>query len=646
MTTIGADRETSSRASVIIGPHRLFALVLKPQGRPRLQRLCLLLLLAGTSCLYLIGLARSGWANGYYAAAVFAGSKNWSAMLFGSIDPANFISVDKPPSSLWPAELLARAFGFHPWTVLLPQAVEGVASVALISATVRRQAGFLAGMLAGTVLAITPVCVLMFRFNNPDALLTLLMISAAYFGVRAVEDGRTRWIVLVGAALGLAFLTKLLQALLIAPALILPYLVAAPLEWRRKVRDVCLAAAAFVCASGWWVLALTLVPANTRPYVGSTQHNSVSELILGYNGLGRLTGREAGVSTGSSTSFAGANRLFQGDMGNEISWFLPAAIIFSLAWLWSARRHQNPRDLASWSIWGSWLVLAAVELSVARGIVHPYYTIALAPPIAAVVGIGASRAWAARQRSWPRVLLCVVGVATTAWSCVPFSTAGGWNSWMRWTALLGALASAAMLALASRPRFALVGAAVMCVSCAALTTAWSVKTAMTAQRGAQPLAGPPVGTVVLHLPTSNRLPADGVETTSTNPPARMGGLLQMSRPSPTMVMALKQDAENFTWIAATVGANNAAGLELATRRPVMALGGFNATDPAPTLAEFQHLVAQRKIHYFVADTIQIAAGDSDIATRQIPRWVAGRFRATDFDSVRVYDLTAPLRSQP
>lgn len=646
MTAIGADRETSPRASAI-GPHRLFASKLGRQDRPRWERLGLLLLLTGTSCLYLVGLARSGWANGYYTAAVFAGSKSWSAMFFGSIDPANFISVDKPPSSLWPAELLARTFGLNPWTVLLPQAVEGIAAVALLNATVRRQAGALAGMLAGAALAVTPVCVLMFRFNNPDALLTLLMISTAYFSVRALEDGRTRWIVLVGAALGLAFLTKLLQALLIVPALMLPYLVAAPLEWRRKVRDVCLAGAAFVCASGWWVLAFALVPVSARPYVGSTQHNSIMELILGYNGLGRLTGREAGVSTDSSTSFAAGNRLFQGAMGNEISWFLPAAIIFSLAWLWSARRHQLTRHPASWSIWGTWLLLAGVELSVARGIVHPYYTMALAPPVAAVVGIGAGRAWAARDQLWPRVLLCVVGVVTAAWSCVPFSTAAGWNSWMRWIALLCAITSAAVLALSSRPKVALAAAAVMCVGSAALSSAWSVKTAMTAQHGAQPLAGPPVGTVVLHLPTSNRPTSDGgVETTASSPRARMGGLLEMSRPSPAMVTALKQNAASFTWVAATVGANNAAGIEIATRQPVMALGGFNATDPSPTLAEFQHLVAQRKVHYFVADAIQIAEGDSDIASRQIPQWVAGRFVATDFDSVRVYDLTAPLPSQP
>src|SRR5690606_17217925 len=188
-------------------------------------------LLVATGVLYLWNLGASGWANAYYSAAVQAGSQNWTAMLFGSSDAANAITVDKPPAALWVMDLSARLFGFNPWSVLVPQALMGVAAVAVLYAAVRRASGPGAGLLAGAVLALTPVAALMFRFNNPDALLVLLLVAAAYCVLRALDaDGAraTRWIALAGVALGFAFLAKLLQVFLVVPALVLVVLVAMP----------------------------------------------------------------------------------------------------------------------------------------------------------------------------------------------------------------------------------------------------------------------------------------------------------------------------------------------------------------------------------------------------------------------------------
>ncbi|HEX3493523.1 MAG TPA: glycosyltransferase family 39 protein, partial [Streptosporangiaceae bacterium] len=235
-------------------------------------------LLAATALLYLIGLSRNGWANDFYSAAVQAGTRSWKAFFFGSFDSSNFITVDKTPASLWVMELSARVFGLSYWSVLVPQALEGVGAVALLYAAVRRWFGPGAGLLAGAALALTPVATLMFRFNNPDALLVLLMTAAAYALVRAVESGRTRWLVLAGALLGFGFLTKMLQAFLVLPGFGLVYLVAGPPRLGRRLWQLAAGLAAMVVAAGWWVAAVMLTPAADRPYVGGSTNDSILQL--------------------------------------------------------------------------------------------------------------------------------------------------------------------------------------------------------------------------------------------------------------------------------------------------------------------------------------------------------------------------------
>ncbi|HXN62953.1 MAG TPA: glycosyltransferase family 39 protein, partial [Acidimicrobiales bacterium] len=231
-------------------------------GRPRLARPALACLLVATAASYLYNLASSGFGNSFYAAAVEAGSKSWKAMLFGSLDPSNFITVDKPPASLWVMDLSARLFGFSTWSVMLPNVLEGVLAVALLYATVRRVSNEAAGLAAGTMLAVTPVAALMFRFDNPDSLLTLLLVAAAYCLTRAMERAGTRWLVAVGALLGFAFLTKMMQGLVVVPAFGLAYLVAAPTTLRRRIVQLLWSGVALVAASGWWLAIVTLVPAS------------------------------------------------------------------------------------------------------------------------------------------------------------------------------------------------------------------------------------------------------------------------------------------------------------------------------------------------------------------------------------------------
>ena len=263
-------------------------------------------MLAAVAVLYLWDLSASGYANSFYAAAVQAGTESWKAWFFGSLDSSNFITVDKPPASLWVMGLSGRIFGFNSWSLLVPQALEGVAAAGLLCATVRRavrgraggRAGAAAGLIAGAAMALTPAAVLIFRFDNPDAFMVLLVVVAAYCVTRALEHGRTWWLVGAGVAFGFGFLTKSGEAVLNVPAFGLAYLVAAPVSFWRRVLQLLAAALAIAVSAGWWIAAVLLTPAADRPYIGGSTDNNPLELAFGYNGLGRLFGGDGNMAGG------------------------------------------------------------------------------------------------------------------------------------------------------------------------------------------------------------------------------------------------------------------------------------------------------------------------------------------------------------
>ncbi|WP_163554470.1 glycosyltransferase family 39 protein, partial [Candidatus Frankia alpina] len=423
-----------------------------PAGDPVWVRPALLGLLAGTALLYLWNLSASGYGNSFYAAATQAGSQSWKALLFGSLDAGNAITVDKPPASLWISGLSARVFGFSSWSVLTPQAIEGVAAVGLLYATVRRNAGAAAGLLAGAAFALTPVAALMFRFNNPDALLTLLLVAAAYCTVRVTERASARWLMLAGTCIGFGFLTKLAQALLAVPGLGLAYLIAAPTGLRRRVVHLAGAAGAIVVSAGWYVVLVDLWPASSRPYIGGSTDNSLLQLALGYNGLGRIFGSSGsgagggGMGGGANTGFGGATgitRLFGASMGSEISWLLPAALLVLVVGLWRTRRAPRTDPArAALVLWGGWLVVSGLVFSFMNGIIHPYYTVALAPAIAALVAAGGTSLWRDRAQLPARASLAAIIALTGAWSFVLLDRVPTWLPALRWVVLIVALALA------------------------------------------------------------------------------------------------------------------------------------------------------------------------------------------------------------
>src|SRR6266568_5050604 len=417
-------------------------------------------LMVVTFVLYLWGLDRNGWANAYYAAAVEAGATSWKAFFFGSLDASNFITVDKSTAFLWVMEISARLFGFNEWSVLVPQALEGVATVGIVFVAVRRWFGSAAGLIAGAVVALTPVAALMFRYNNPDALLVLLLTAAAYATLRAVESGSTRWLVLAAALIGTGFLAKMLQAFVVVPVVVLVYLALGRPRLLPRIKQLVIAGFTLVLASGWWVAVVELWPSADRPYIGGSQNNSLLNLIFGYNGFGRITGNEAGSvgglgAVGSRWGLTGWERLFLSEFGGQISWLIPGALILMAAGLWiTLRAKRTDLARASYLMWGGFLVVTGAVFSFAQGIIHPYYAIALAPAIGGLVGAGTAELWKRRANLVARIFLAAALTSTVVWAYVLLDRTPDWNPGLKVAILIGGLIASAMIVagpLARRP---------------------------------------------------------------------------------------------------------------------------------------------------------------------------------------------------
>ncbi|HEX7131974.1 MAG TPA: glycosyltransferase family 39 protein, partial [Iamia sp.] len=469
---------------------------------PAFARPALVGLLAATAVLYLWGLGASDWANSYYSAAAQAGSQSWKAWFFAASDAGGSITVDKTPASVWVMGLSVRLFGLSSWSLLVPQALMGVATVGFTHASVRRWFGAAPALIAGTVVALTPVAVLMFRFNNPDALLVLTLAMAAWAITRAVESGRTGWVAAAFALVGVGFMAKMFQAFLVVPPLGFAYLLAGPPRLARRIGQLAVGAVALVVSSGWWIVVVELWPASSRPYVGGSQTNSVLDLLFGYNGFGRLTGNETGSvgggagGGGPSWGSTGLTRLFGTEMGAQASWLLPAALIVLVVGLAAtARAARTDRTRAALMVWGGWLVVTGLTFSLGEGIIHEYYTVALAPAIGALVGIGVARWWPRRTELGARAVLSGTVAVTAWWSWVLLGRVPDWAPALRPAVLVGGLLIAGLLLVpparsrVGRRAGGAIGAAALAAVLAG-PTAYALSTAATPHTGSIVLAGP------------------------------------------------------------------------------------------------------------------------------------------------------------
>ncbi|WP_018142522.1 glycosyltransferase family 39 protein [Alloscardovia criceti] len=489
-------------------------------ARKRLDWIAFGLLLIAAAAVFFINLTASGYANEFYSAAAQAGSKSWWAFLWGSSDSGNAITVDKPPASLWLMALSVRIFGLSSFAILLPQALLGVATTGLIYSVTRRYWGNWTGIIAGVVFITTPVAALMFRFNNPDALLVFLEVAAVAATLRALEHDttkrgnwrRTGWMALAGVAVGFGFLTKQLQVMLILPGIALAFLIASPTKFWRRMVDGIVALGAMVISAGWWVLLTVIVPEDMRPYIGGSQNNSFIELTFGYNGFGRLTGDETGsVVPGASSSKSqggqwgetGWNRLFTSDFNDQISWLVFAALAgLIVALIVAGWKNRTDIRRASGIMFGGWMVVTWLIFSFMSGIFHSYYTVALSPAIAVLTAIGIALLWSKHHTTWAPLTAAATVLVTALWSFSMINQVSGYQVLAYAVVATGMIATAifawyglsAYLGYANKSAGAStlvkLGAVAAAIAMLAGPVAWTVATISTGHQGSIVTAGP------------------------------------------------------------------------------------------------------------------------------------------------------------
>ncbi len=583
-------------------------------------------LLLMTLMLYLWNVTINGMANSYYAAAAQAASVNWTAWLFGGLDAANFMSVDKPPVSTMIMGLFGRAFGFSSWSMLLPHALAGVATVVLVYLAVRRWYGVKSALIAGAVMALTPVAVLMFRFNNPDSFLTLFLTASAYAFLRTFDSKKPiLWLSIAGFLTGFAFNTKMLQGLLVLPVMAVLYMACAKPTAMTRVWHLSVASIATVASTFWWSVLVWLTPAAHRPWVGSTNNNNIWSLVFGYNGFGRLFGGHGGAPGGAgggpgSVGFGGETgvlRIFNESFGPNIAWLIPAALIGGGLVIWLLRHApRDNKERAGVLLWLGWLFIHIVVFSMTSGTIHPYYVVAMAPAVAALVGIGVPYIWKAytrRTHVWWIVPLTIATTTITSVIMLGYRNDRTILMWIVGVAGVAATGIAVMPPPHTSTRLRRMALACAVISACAAPIAYSISTILVAHSGSIPTAGPN---------------ASAMNNTNN----------ETAFAEAALVKFLLANQRGATWIAAVDSANTSAPIQLSTKQPVMALGGFNGSDSTLTLQSFKQLVATGKVRYYVVDSRSRGGGpggNSDIA-----QWAASSGVKIEYGGTQyaVYDL--------
>lgn len=603
------------------------------------ERPAVLALLALSALLYAFGLDRNGWANSYYSAAVMSGAQDWTAFLFGSSDSGNAISVDKPPLSLWIMSLSVRVFGLSSWSILLPQAAMGVASVYLLYRMVRTHTDTVTGLAAGGFLSVTPVATVIFRYNNPDALLTLLTIGIAYTTLESIKRGQMHWLIMAGALTGAAFLTKQLQVGLIIPAIGLAYFAFAPFSGLRRLGNLVLAATAAVVSGGWWFLLVQLTDLAQRPYVGGSRLNSVIELTIGYNGLDRLTGADASRTMAPETQVlaqeldGGFQRFLQPQFSGQFGWFLPlsiAGLAMAVFFLWKRRGARSHRAFLLLS--AVWFTCSATVLAFMSGIVHPYYALSVVPSLCALAAVGLMNFLRTRHRWQSRCLLAITLAMTMTLAFV--SAARSTNDFPglpQVFLVIWALTVAVQLVPTKLPRIRWATTLMLLVALTSGPILWSLNTVLSPHNGAGVVAGPSLRGIRTDHPDRQQL-GPGV-------PLSFVAVMFGDVPSDGIIQRASAVPKEVTWATAVVGSESAANYQLELGRAVMPIGGFDGTDPYPTLEQFRDLVDLKRIGSLTVQNLPPLTAEGRGESARIVEWVRSHFAPDTFDGAEFYDLS-------
>jgi 4-amino-4-deoxy-L-arabinose transferase-like glycosyltransferase len=604
----------------------------------------LLALLGLALLLRLWRLERNGFGTDYYSAGVRSMMTGWHPFFYNAFDPGGFVSVDKPPIALWIQVLSAKLLGFHGLAVLLPQVLEGVAAVWLLFHLVERRFGSAAGLLAGFFLAITPVSVASDRSSNPDSCLVLVLLLAAWALIKATETGSRAPLILSMALVGLGFNVKMLAAFVVLPAFALAHWLGTRLPWRRLIGDWGVASLVLAGVSLSWVLAFDLTPAHRRPFAGSTTGNSMIELVVGHNGVGRFVRRArpappiAGDSVAAEARSAlpsagttiglgaggtrpsylvrapvGPLRLADRRLAAQVAWFFPLAVVGILAGASRARRRW-PLDAARSDLllWSGWVLAYGVVYSYAGGIFHYYYLATLGPPLAALAGVGVATSWEWSRRGGRRgTVLPLAVLVTAAWQAyVGFEVLGwhldesrgpisgiataardqahDWRSWLCLVLVGGTVAAAlglVAIAVRSPTSGGTLAPALLALGIAALSVspaAWALSSVL--------VPG------VLALPSADlsRLVSDDV-----------AGRATPWKPEHTqrLVAFLKANHRGERFVLSTSSSLLAAPIIVASGEPVMARGGFFGQDPILTPEALAAMVESGQVRFIMVNDV-------------------------------------------
>ncbi|WP_344401915.1 ArnT family glycosyltransferase [Streptomyces longisporus] len=607
---------------------------------PRWARPALWAILVLATALYAWNLS-SLTGNTFYDAAVYSGTKSWKAFFFGALDSGSFITVDKPPFALWVMGLSARVFGYGTWQLMLPMVAVATGSVALLYRLVKRDFGVVAGTIAALTLTLTPITVAINRDTNPDPILVFLMLLGAAALLKAVRTGRLLPLVWSGVAIGFAFNTKMMQAYVVLPAFFLVHLWAANVSLGRRIRNLAVGTVALVVSSAWWMVVVDLIPAADRPYIGGSTDNTVWDLVIGYNGFGRIFGASSSVgSQGNGASFGGSAsvyRMFNDIMGGQISWLIPfAAIALTGGLVLCGRAPRTDARRAALMLWGGWFVLHYLTFSLAEGTFHPYYVTAMAPGIAALAGAGGVMLYGAFKEGpvarWGWVLPGAVAVSAV-WAVVLLQRVSGSGTLYTVAEIVVGLAgAAAVLGLLvgrfmQRQKPAGFAAAVAIVALLAGPAAYSASAATTASsNGTNPTAGPNTGGGMGGGPGG--APSRSGSKRSGNPPSGSGSPAGQSMGQPpsgmgggmggqvgsAMITYLKKHQDGASWLVAVATDQTASSIILESGQPVISMGGWSGSDNAMTLARLKSLVTSGELHYIVVSSNGGQSTNSEIAT--------------------------------
>jgi 4-amino-4-deoxy-L-arabinose transferase-like glycosyltransferase len=650
-------------------------------GRFAWERPGLIGILAVSALLELWHLNQLGYANQFYAAAVYSMLQNWHAFFFNSFDANGFVTIDKPPLGFWVQLLSARLLGFSGFSILLPEALATVGSVALVAHLVRRAFGSGTGLLAGLMLALVPISVVVGRNNTIDALLVVTLVLTVWTALRATERGSLRWLLATAVLVGLGFEIKMLEAYLVVPALGLVYLLGAPSSLRTRVGHLALAAVVMLIVSLAWPIAVDLTPASMRPWIDSTQDNSAISLALGYNGIERLIGQRGSISqfvgslTSSGTSDgmdfgggmfnngpAGVLRLFDAQLAGQASWLLPLALVGLIGAIWPATRDRRQlvesRQVQAGIVWGTWLLAAGAFFSVAS-FFHSYYLVTLGPPIAALAAIGVHRCWHTyRARGRFAWVLPVALLGTGLVQLHILSTYPTWSAWLAPLVLGGTTLGAAMLLavliagwlhrpLARRQWFTHAATGLAIAALLVAPAVWSGYSVTSGFEGGIPSAGPQAqgagspfgGTPPAFArraqddqpPTASAATADGGGQPQAGSAADGGAAGADGQPfdgmgfgapggeaSAALIAYLEANQGSASYLVATMNSNSAASIILSSGKPVMSLGGFSGDDPILTVDQLASLVQAGEVRYVLLGG---GPGGGQGSTRAIAQWV-------------------------